>query len=164
MKVVPLVWKGEYMLRETQFLWTRQFPLRIKSAGNELLLKDWGQEILDSKEGGKMRDTWSPLESGEVFISSQQTGMHVCSVALVMSLWDSMNCSPPGSSVHGILQARILEWVAMPSSRGSSQPRDWTRVSCAASRSLLLSHQGSPSTNIYWYKHEEGMILTSLGA
>ena len=38
-------------------------------------------------------------------------------------------CSPPGSSVHGILQTRILEWVTMPSSRGSSQPRDWTRNS-----------------------------------
>ena len=38
-------------------------------------------------------------------------------------------CSPPGFSVHGILQARILEWVAMPSSRGSSPPRDWTHVS-----------------------------------
>ena len=42
---------------------------------------------------------------------------------------DPMDCSPPGSSVHGILWARILEWVAMPSSRGSSQPRDWTWVS-----------------------------------
>ena len=41
-----------------------------------------------------------------------------------------MDCSPPGSSVHEVLQARILEWVAMPSSRGSSQPRDPTRVSC----------------------------------
>ena len=39
------------------------------------------------------------------------------------------NCSPPGSSVHGILQARVLKWVAMPSSRGSSWPRDWTRIS-----------------------------------
>jgi len=37
--------------------------------------------------------------------------------------------SPPGSFVHGILQTRILEWVAMPSSRGSSQPRDGTQVS-----------------------------------
>ena len=42
-----------------------------------------------------------------------------------------MDCSPPGSSVHGILQARIPEWVAMPSSRGSSQPRDQTPVSCS---------------------------------
>ena len=40
-----------------------------------------------------------------------------------------MDTSPPGSSVHGILQARILEWVAMPSSRGSSQPRDQTQAS-----------------------------------
>ena len=40
-----------------------------------------------------------------------------------------MDCSPPGSSVHGILQATILEWVAIPFSRGSSQPRDWTQVS-----------------------------------
>ena len=38
-------------------------------------------------------------------------------------LCDPMDYSPPGSSVHGILQARILEWVAIPSSRGSSQPR-----------------------------------------
>ena len=40
------------------------------------------------------------------------------------TLCDPMDCSPPGSSVHGILQARILEWVAFPFSRGSSQPRD----------------------------------------
>ena len=40
-----------------------------------------------------------------------------------------MDYRPPGSSVHGILQARILEWVAIPFSRGSSQPRDWTWVS-----------------------------------
>jgi len=45
-----------------------------------------------------------------------------------------MDCSPSGSSVHRILQARILEWVAMPSSRGSSQPRDQTGVSCIAGR------------------------------
>ena len=45
-----------------------------------------------------------------------------------------MNCSPPGSSVHGILQARILEWVAISSSRGSSRPRDRTHVSHIAGR------------------------------
>ena len=43
-----------------------------------------------------------------------------------------MDCSPPGSFVHGILQARILEWVAMASSRGSSRPRDRTQVSCTS--------------------------------
>ena len=45
------------------------------------------------------------------------------------TLWDSMDCCLPGSPVHGILQAGILECIAMPSSRGSSQSRDWTQVS-----------------------------------
>ena len=46
------------------------------------------------------------------------------------TLCDPMDCSPPSSSVRGILQARLLEWVAISSSRGSSWPRDWTCVSC----------------------------------
>ena len=45
---------------------------------------------------------------------------------------DPMDCSPPSSSVHGVLQARILEWVAIPFSRESSQSRDRTWVSCIA--------------------------------
>ena len=45
-----------------------------------------------------------------------------------------MDCSLPGSSVHGIFQARILEWVAISFSRGSSQLRDWTLVSCIGGR------------------------------
>ena len=49
-----------------------------------------------------------------------------------------MDCSPPGSSVQGILQARILEWIAVSFSRGSSQPRDWTPVSCIAGRFLTV--------------------------
>ena len=51
---------------------------------------------------------------------------------LLRHVWlcNPMDCSPPGSPVHGIFQARILEWVAISSSRGSSQPRDWTHVSC----------------------------------
>ena len=47
-------------------------------------------------------------------------------------------CSLPGSSVHGILQAIILEWVAIPFSRGSSQPRDWTQVSYIAGRFFTI--------------------------
>ena len=48
------------------------------------------------------------------------------------SLCDSTDCSPPSSSVHGILQARIMVWVAISSSRGSSRPRDGTHVSCVS--------------------------------
>ena len=47
-----------------------------------------------------------------------------------LTLCNPMDCSLPGSSVDGIRQGRILEWVAMPSSRGSSQPRDQTSISC----------------------------------
>ena len=58
--------------------------------------------------------------------------VHMCAkpLQLGLTLCDPMGCSLPGSSVHGILQARTLEWVGMPSSRGSSQPRDWTHASC----------------------------------
>ena len=48
------------------------------------------------------------------------------------TLCDPMDCGPPGSSVHGILQARIQGWVAVPFSRGSSQPRDGIQISCIA--------------------------------
>ena len=54
------------------------------------------------------------------------------------TLCDPMDCSPPGSSVHGIPQARILERVAMPSPRGSSQPRDLTHVSRIAGRFFTI--------------------------
>ena len=50
------------------------------------------------------------------------------------TLCDPTDCSPPGSSVHGVSQARILEWVAIPFSRGSSQPKDQTQVFCITGR------------------------------
>ena len=70
---------------------------------------------------------------------------HVVLVAQsCLTLCDPMNSSPPGSSVHGILQERILEWVAIPFSRGSSQPRDQTWVSCIILRFLLSEPPGKP--------------------
>ena len=67
-------------------------------------------------------------------IISLNYGSFLCmcaqSLQSCLTLCDHMDCSPPGSSVHGILQARILEWVVMPSSRGSSWPTGGTWVSC----------------------------------
>ena len=64
--------------------------------------------------------------------------VYVCERVLVTqscpTLCNPVDCTPPGSSVHAILQARILEWVAISSSRRSSQPRDWTHVFCTAGR------------------------------
>ena len=69
-----------------------------------------------------------------------------------------MDCSPPGSSIHGILQAGILERVAIFSSRGSSQPRDQTHISGVSLHwqmdSLPLSHLGSPISQIKKLSHE----------
>ena len=60
------------------------------------------------------------------------------------SLRDPMGCSSPGSSVHGILQVRTLEWVAITSSRGSSPPRDPTCISCIAGGFFTTEPQGKP--------------------
>ena len=54
---------------------------------------------------------------------------HAKSLLSCLTLCDLMDCSPPSSSIHGTLLARIMEWVAIPFSRGSSQPRDRTQVS-----------------------------------
>ena len=58
-----------------------------------------------------------------------------------------MDCSPPGSAIHVILQARILEWVAMPSSGGSSWPRNQIRVSCIAGKFCTTEPPGNPVMN-----------------
>ena len=57
---------------------------------------------------------------------------------LCPTLCDPMDSSLPGSSVHGIFQARVLEWVTISFSRGSSWPKDWTQVSCIAGRHFTL--------------------------
>ena len=73
----------------------------------------------------------------------------VCSVIQSsLTLYHHVNCRPPGSSVHGILQARILEWVVTPSSMGSFQPRDQTHIFCISLHwqmdSLLLHYLEGP--------------------
>ena len=80
-----------------------------------------------------------------------------------------MNCSPSGSSVHGIFQAKILEWVAIAFSRGSSWPRDWTQVSCMQADSLLSelpmnSHVTNTHNKLSWkdifFKIKSSMLLS----
>ena len=92
-----------------------------------------------------------PVKASTAFIA-----LHVAVLCLVaqscMTLCHSMDCSPPGSSVQGLLQARILEWVAMPSSRGSSQSRDQTQVSHIAGRFFTI-----------WTTREDSKGFTTLG-
>ena len=84
------------------------------------------------------------------------------SLQLCPTLGNPMDCSPPGSSVHEILQTRILEWVAISFSRGSSWPRDGTSISYIylhwQTGSLPLAPPGKPSC-IYFLPHKEGNRL-----
>ena len=94
----------------------------------------------------------------KIMLHRQYHGKHILSCGMPMCmlrgfshvrLFVTLDWSLVGFSVHGILQTRILEWVAMPSSRGSSQLWDRTRMSCIfwlKADSLPLSHQGSPSS------------------
>ena len=97
-----------------------------------------------------------------------------CVVAVVLvaqscpTLCDPMDCGPPGSSAHGILQARILEWIAMPSSRGFSQHRDRTQDSCIAGRFFTIwatgaAHCLSPFVHFnLWVQCPRAFCLLSL--
>ena len=76
--------------------------------------------------------TWMDLEITISNLMFAAAAAAAKSLQLCPTLCDPIDGSPPGSSVHGIFQARILEWVATPFSQGSSWPRDWTHVSCVS--------------------------------
>ena len=83
----------------------------------------------------KIRKSLSPVTQ------SNQSSVPLWVVLVAQScppFCDPMDYSSPGSSVHGIVPARIQEWVAIPFSRGSSRPRDWTLVSCMADRFFII--------------------------
>ena len=78
-----------------------------------------------------LRHTWLPsllLLALQSLAGVSLESMHACMLSLESrpTLCDPMDCSPPGPSVYGLLQARILQWIVIPSSRGSSGPRDRT--------------------------------------
>ena len=106
---------------------------------------------------GLEQSTWHT----EIYKSLKRSCLRAQPLQSCLALCDPMNCSPPpGSSVHGILQVRILEGVAMPSSRWSSQPRNQTRISWVASGFFTaeplgdISYKGSqPATGGYPNPH-----------
>ena len=121
-----------------------------------------GEELLGSR-GTCLEDLPSGNPGAALCLSRQVQHLvcdslripNVCCRSVAQScltLCNPMDCSPPGSSVHGVSQERILEWVAISSSRVSSWPRDRTHISFIASSllhwqvdSLPLSHQRRPS-------------------
>ena len=121
----------------TQWLrWTNEWLLAQASVPSVLYLES-GRDIQQWLEG--VQPFLLTSEGWACTSRHTLTGVCVCVSHSIMS--DSlrpMDCSPPGSSVHGIFQARILEWDAIPFSRGSSQPRDQTRVSCIVDRFFAI--------------------------
>ena len=92
-------------------------------------------DALPSELSGKLSRGKFQLKKNELL-----RGLCMCAKSLQwrLTLCDPMDCSPPGFPVHGTLQARILEWVAISFSTGSSRPRDQTQVSCIAGRRFNL--------------------------
>ena len=109
------------------------FPMDLPDPGIEAASLAWQADTF----------TWATWEAPLLYYEC----MCAQSFQSCSALYDHMDCSLPGSSVHGILQARILGWAAMPCSREFSQLGDWTYVSCISctADSLPLSHQGRPS-------------------
>ena len=104
------------------------------AAHQKLLSKISSSPVICRKSLAYEKDVWvCKIWASYLYVNLTM----VCCAQMLQScptLFDPMDCSLPGSSVHGILKARVLEWVAIPFSRGSSPPRVWTWVSCIAGR------------------------------
>ena len=75
--------------------------------------------------------TWTSSSAHWVqFQNRRHASVYAKLLQLCLTLCNSVDCSQPGSSVHGTLQVRIVDWIDMPSSRGFSRPRKWTHISC----------------------------------
>ena len=138
--------------------WTGR-PGVLQSMGLQKVSHDWGAELIDWLIQTKpstfhfamlslFKQTQKHLQQGLAPLWALV--VLLCLVAqLCPTLCDPMDCSSSGSSIIGILQARILEWVAMPSSRATFQPRDRTQVSLIAGGFFTV-----------WANREADSILT----
>ena len=135
--------------------WTEE-PGRLQSMGSKTVGHDWATSLSLScigegnghplqcscLENPRDRGAWWAAVYGvtqsrtRLKQLSSSSSMLFSVTKLCQTLCNPMDCSLPGSSVHGIFQARILEWVAISSSRGSSQLRDQTHVSCIGRQTL----------------------------
>ena len=142
-------------MQETWFSpWVRKInPLEKEMVTHSSILA-W--EILWTETGG-LQSMGSQRVRQNLVTKQPTTTTYTCVCAQeCRTLWNTMDYNPPVSSVQRISQARILEWVAISYSRGSSQPRYWTLISCISYiGSLPLSNPGS----IYIYFIQESLSI-----
>ena len=118
--------------------WSKRHPYPIEAAGKAM--STWRKQCLF------LICPKAPVDSCDPRFN--QRSKWKWSRSVVSTFYGPMDCSLPGSSIHGIFQARILEWVAISFSTGSSQPRDWTRVSRIVGRRFTV-----------WATREEGLLF-----
>ena len=125
----------------------------MKLVVEELLGGIWWVNYVDQQMSrkfhlfSKLQCAWAPATSGT--IGSFSYKVKVLDAQSYLTLCEPMDCSPRGFSVCGILQGRVLEWVAISFSRRSSWPRDQTCISCIAGR-FLLEPPGKPHSHTMW--------------
>ena len=105
---------------------------------------------------------WGSCKLSTSFCFKTHACMHVQSIQSYLTLCDPMDGSPPGSSGNGILQARNLEWIAMPSSGGSSRPRNRTHISFITDGIFTAESSGKPILKPFLYqRHKSQNTLRS---
>ena len=131
-------------------LWQR-WTLPGHAHVGERVLEWWESETLATPQVFHSRQI-SLGTVGSVCVNTQSSSCCCLVPKLYLTLCHSRDCSPPGSSVHGIIQARILELVAISFSRGSSWLRDWTHVSCIAGIFFTTEPPGKPQSSRILHK------------
>ena len=118
------------MQHELFSLWPKKREGKIEVERNDGLRVPWGGQKSDQLSDERWAGTAGHSDMGsDPRIQLVEECVHAKLLQSCPTLCNTMDCSPPGSSVRGILQARKLEWIAVSYSRGSSQPRDRTHVS-----------------------------------
>ena len=123
-------------------------------SGHKTCLSKFKRSMLSAHSGIKLKLQRTIARKIPKYLEiKQHMCVHVKTLQLCPTLCNPMDCSLSGSSVHGILQARTLEWVAILSFRGSSRPRDWTRISyisCIGKQVLYHQRYWGSSRYCYW--------------
>ena len=146
--VSPTLWTSVWA--SSRRWWRTGKPGKLQSLGSQRVGHDWVTEVSNTQAfTSDLSRTFSMVHTQRKFTKAERKdgwpSVHAKSLQSCPSLCDPMDCSLPGSSVHGISQARILEWIAMPSSRGSSWPGDRTRL-----LGLLHWQAGSLPLSVTW--------------